>query len=941
MPPARALALLASAGALAALGCTQEPTILSLRALQSSGPVSFVCLGAPADSLAEIGLPLGDCSASRTLTPDDYSIPHLYALVTQPIRGEVAVVDLTTSSSAVIDQNPAVPGANLLPVGALPADIVSTPGGVASFVASAEPGHEGIYALPSDLIRGSAARLTSWPGCALPASPAEIELVLDPADDQGRLRPSCDAAYGEAASEDACGPGADCGTALAQDAENAGKPGRYKLLVTLPSEGGFAVIDAQGLLDRAPGSFGACALERWVPLAVDLPALRPPEPPVSDGACAVPETLPDGPFAASYAARPGGMAQGDGRLYVADRAAPVVHVVSLPTPCEPLEEPPLVALSAEDPGRTVTTSRVALSPLTLDLKQYLYAIDIVDGSIMVFDVSADSASRVPLQRSDPANNPFQPLDRIRYNATPREIVVVQHESPEHDSTTGAGIPVRCDPDPTSEGPGTVYQTSAGYDSGAGPTRLRGVFAFAVLSTGAVAVIDVDDYDAPCRGPRERDPLYGCAPDDEQSGLATSGEYTCHAVTPQQTRAAGYLIQAEGVANNQPGVQTLPVLFDPEGMVLTPGDDTAEGRAVPRMRATVPAKAPPHFTLAVGTGLRDLDPPSGQLLGAGGKPDPTAHALAMNLEDPRAHLVNQNWTVTYEGALPGFAGHFAALDTEGAGGFVLRDIGSRFCDRGVHSEQAVRAALLARGLAPAPAAALARVRADYVQIFSSLPAPSNAYWSQQSYCTHAACKNELGSTEVPTQARDLRVVEAYEDRLSLVPRAGASGAGAPQLKCCFPGVVEFAVRAGTQWVVVGDAVGFLHHVIADPQSGACRDNCDPALVRRSGRVLEVPQGELVTDGDPDAFLGAYFRFRIEQGCRGAGDCQTSARAAQFRFATQGAFRPLVLSTVVRDPNVQPQAAQYLAPTGELVVSDGSLDGITFLNLSTLGVSRQYN
>jgi hypothetical protein len=41
------------------------------------------------------------------------------------------------------------------------------------------------------------------------------------------------------------------------------------------------------------------------------------------------------------------------------------------------------------------------------------------------------------------------------------------------------------------------------------------------------------------------------------------------------------------------------------------------------------------------------------------------------------------------------------------------------------------------------------------------------------------------------------------------------------------------------------------------------------------------------------------------------------------------------------DVQPQAAQFLAPTGELVIADGSLEGITFIDLNALAITRQYN
>ena len=72
---------------------------------------------------------------------------HLFALVTQTTRGEIAVIDI--DGQEVVDEESVIPGYNFLPVGGVPGDIVSTPGSQATFVGVAEPGQEGIFALPS------------------------------------------------------------------------------------------------------------------------------------------------------------------------------------------------------------------------------------------------------------------------------------------------------------------------------------------------------------------------------------------------------------------------------------------------------------------------------------------------------------------------------------------------------------------------------------------------------------------------------------------------------------------------------------------------------------------------------------------------------------------------------------------------------------------------
>ena len=113
---------------MAAASCSQDASQGALRSIQSAGPLSFVCLDSGDKDLSQIPLPLSACSDSQTESPSDFSIPHLYALVTQPLRGEVAVIDLTATSNSVLDNEPSIPGTNFLPVGAMPTAIASTPG---------------------------------------------------------------------------------------------------------------------------------------------------------------------------------------------------------------------------------------------------------------------------------------------------------------------------------------------------------------------------------------------------------------------------------------------------------------------------------------------------------------------------------------------------------------------------------------------------------------------------------------------------------------------------------------------------------------------------------------------------------------------------------------------------------------------------------------------
>jgi hypothetical protein len=148
------------------------------------------------------------------------------------------------------------------------------------------------------------------------------------------------------------------------------------------------------------------------------------------------------------------------------------------------------------------------------------------------------------------------------------------------------------------------------------------------------------------------------------------------------------------------------------------------------------------------------------------------------------------------------------------------------------------------------------------------------------------------------------------------------------------VVEFRVRGGSQWIVVGDVVGFLHHMTAG-EEGVCRPSCDPALALLDGRLLEAPADANVSDADPLAFHNPFFRFAINSGA------DRSERDYVFRFGTQNAFRSLSVNIGGGQAAIIPTAVRYLEPTGELVVSDGGFEGITLIDLNALQITRQYN
>ena len=1027
------------------VSCQQSPVTVPVRSLDSSGRVSFVCLSAPSVDGDQSGveLPLFKCTGDIVDYANEYTfeddagnfvfqndageidagapIPHLYALVTQTKRGEVAVVDTSVRNNPVLDEDPRIPGANFLQVGADPVSIASSPGGVATFVAVAETGRPGLFGLPSYMIRPASVnplpdaagydgggvgggvnydpalsnqpipRLTSWPACVLPSAPGDMVMVNDLPDpaDPTQTRKTCDSAYEKT---ELC-----TGGDHKLECENQG---RQKLVVAMPDYGGIAIIDAASLLERPAGSFSACEVERWLPLQADLTGLGQPPPPVTGPACSNPKpTFPA--LASSYKPRPAGMTYADGVLYVGDYSAPIIHVVDLHDPCAPSERAPLLPTSALNPERAVNVGVLTVSPApTPDFKRYLYAADIDDSSLMVFDVSDTSTSRRPLVRQHPEWNPFQPSDRIRLGGTPKDIAIVQRDVPATDPATGvAAEGVLCDPDPqalicTSVAPycdvGTQYRTSDAFDTGAGPNKLRGTFAFVALSNGHVSVVDIADFDAPCRVPTNSAVLFGCPADAPGSAetLTSTNDMSCNIVMPHAQRSANYDVANEFAGFLVPGIQAYPLLFKLDGTQVDYSDATS-----PHMVATIPAHIPDPgptkiespglhpFGLNVAGNYNQIDPATG-IITDSGQPN---HTLAVNYEDPRAQAALQNWTVTFEGAIPGFDQRLGGITLdEPKSADVFSDGDGLYCTLGVHSLAAVTEILTASG--DANAASNAVPKADYVQIINDLPDESDAFWTiQQNACplanrpTYATCLTEFATPDLPTQNRDLIINEAYQDHLEVAFRdpswpTCARDADCPishncdktknlclsptgktegiqkslaEVLCCFPTALQYSVRGGDQWIIAGDQSGFLHHVIADATTGVCRDSCDPTLARLNGRAASVPNGDdTIHDGDAKgrAFINPLFRFAVREGVtisKGKTFSVTPDRDMQFRFGNTNPFSPLSIS-LATDSTTQilPMSIRYLDPTGELAVVDGSVNGVVMIDLATVSVSRSF-
>ena len=172
-------------------------------------------------------------------------------------------------------------------------------------------------------------------------------------------------------------------------------------------------------------------------------------------------------------------------------ALPVIHVLDTHDPCAISEVPPLLPESYLDPARVVTTSRLAASPLTTDEKRYLYAVDVVGGgSVMMFDVSPGASNRTPLLRPRSALLPFEPPDRIAFDAPARDVTFALRDQVERlradPLSTGAGSDrgvLRSESQPAAHGARRAsYRPATDLSTGAIPGNLRGVFGFVALDS---------------------------------------------------------------------------------------------------------------------------------------------------------------------------------------------------------------------------------------------------------------------------------------------------------------------------------------------------------------------------------------------------------------------------------------------------------------------------
>jgi hypothetical protein len=1043
------LALVVIAGAGILFACSQTPTSVPIRTFERAQRVDTICLrlsgpDAPAPQPPE---------ACAPVPPDVNGINlenQLFALVTQTARGEVAVVDL--SAGQVVDRSKAVPGINFLPVGAIPTDIAATPDGRMAFVASAEPNKFAIYGIPGHRILGDfiagftgspdpegTITLGSWPVCTLPQRPGSLTVVPrgnDLADyELVAVLPGNSTDAPKIVTIDPkpflrASPhkGVDGGVEQFGDGDRL-VPGQ-----PVPCQFTGAKTIAGGTVDGGPklvpDSFTPGARwddgVKWVDGGVDL-TCQQADLPLRCGArpCHCPATIvgPDGgapedagacePDAGTAApapisvdpgpldtALPVAMVRDGTTIFVADDALPLVHVFDLSVKGDPVELPPFVLSSLADPDRVATVRDLAISPPTRDYKRFLYAVDRKDGTIAVFDATdIATASRTPMRRPHPELNPFQPEDRLAFGAPVVAVAFARHDVPITKSG-GAVLPasqsgVLCNPNPALEAVPNAADYGASYRvnstdtaSVLGPGRLRGIFAFATLANGQIVAIDVDDWDAPCRRPQDLTADAGTAgvavalgalavpqPDPGPGDLdpyhaphaaegAVTQEIFFPVSAPHRIRSTFYLRNDTVTGNHVPYLVSQPQIQGTGAPLAQTGPGS---ESTPKLRPTTPT---PGSTI----GTEDI-------------------GILFSIDTPDVHF-DQDWTVQYEGQIPGFAGLPAPLTTSDEyNSLILTQEQGKFCAKGIEDwtvggerASAVVNALRQSGRA-LPPESLERRMLDYVQITDELLPADDPFWTlpedanspdacfvsepapgvRQAISNpgdrYNTCRSYFGTAAQQSTARDFPILEAYDDHLVLgrfgVTKAGASReaiysdpSNKPFLRlarCCFHKQVNFTIRGGSQWITNGSVLGFMSHLTTDANN-RCVPSCDPREALLNSRVPGLPYTPNAPDFAPHrdtplALRNPAFSFFIQNGF--AFDPQTQqqvnavpTRDTFYHFSTRGQFSPLVIDLTGGQGGtaVNPQSMRFINSLGQIAVVDGASQGLVLLDLGLVAIAR---
>lgn len=933
--------LLTALVALAVVGpaCSQTPVLVPLRSMERPKDVDFICM--KQENGAWRGTALEECAPVADDKPNAAGA-RLYSVVTQVSRGELAVIDLGQLRSDVatlVKVDPRVPGYSFIPVGAAPTDVVADPLGKVVFVSSGRDPR--IDVIPSGILLGpidtkAAVDPPPWPHIAFDRKndgmPTAMSIVRN--GDQRRLyvtlpeaKPSAKIAVFDVGGKDDVAPlparvgdillGAPAAQPLpwapiscapytadrstwwaAYDACVGEKPkipvgvNTVDPAITDFHLAGVAAVGNYLFVadDRAPvvhvyDAIGGLEIRR---IAIGSPTARlavspivPDEVTFQNAAaidvCTARGWIGDGKDhsaeSPTVAEQLKGRCRAHRYVYAVDlvnseasngsiAVVDVPVIVSGTTERLDIDGSELVQPMACD-APTFPARRIPLGPFGLN------GTNVVPARNIAF-VKVDTVSpKVGLQAVRCRGWDINPTKRFQHPLSPRDLDPADGITPdERDKRRSVGEARRVDVD---------------------PKRLRGVFAWVALANGAVIVVDVDDYDATCRGPT------ALGDKDAQNGAVARGavfkrdDEKTFALLRDNPNVPLSEYYPTPVRRHHP--RALRLFTTDLAPVMSLSSLTRFDTVLSNDPTTETGRANPHFAA-----LKDLTPT-----------DTRPTTLLPAPDNPYA-FSTEGWAATYEGVIPGFSGTFGALSDEG-GQLTFTDPSAGFCRKGVESDGDT-------------------ARHDVVQLVDEVCAFSR--------CTDAEkqkCLETFGETTAAplSRNRSLIIDKAFEGKLTLAnkhfratgPDDSTIVDGPPDMnliRTCFGDsangkrvlpLLRYTVRGSKAWIVVGGTSGFLHRKIADRASAekACiTDLNQPRIV--NGRVLELPAfdkdalfkapyvGDAVVKNQCDRFMNMTLQFAIRAGT------EPSRQDMRFTIGVRFAWQPFSIGAGSLAASIKP-------------------------------------
>ncbi len=260
-----------------------------------------------------------------------------------------------------------------------------------------------------------------------------------------------------------------------------------------------------------------------------------------------------------------------------------------------------------------------------------------------------------------------------------------------------------------------------------------------------------------------------------------------------------------------------------------------------------------------------------------------------------------------------------------------------------------------------------------------PAPSSHATARFNFCQ--AVYGTPGTNPDASVSRDAPILQAYKDHL-VVGRFGFKGQleqttnrkvdpgsdnnplSLQLMACCFHKQAAIKVRAGGEWVAVGqNGIGLLHHVVAqpspDPATSRCVLSCDPRDALVNARSFDVPwavpdkctalpppaSAVAIDRNNVLAMRNPMFSYVTWAGCgplTTPPDAHTlTARDLTWKFSVGGAFSPLTIAlSGTNGAAVSPQSMLFIDSLGQLAVVDGAQQGLVLIDLNTVAFSTNY-